>query len=76
VQNKDYKEIEALFDNNLKIGKIIVSNNRLLSDSFGIKNIPYFILLKYGKPIMQMHSFGNKEYLINESDLKKFYDVF
>ena len=66
AQDKVYKELSLLFKNKLKIGKINVSDNRLLSDSFGVRNIPYLILLKNGTPVMQMPGIISKEYLISQ----------
>ncbi len=66
AQDKVYGEIAEMFGNRLKIGKINVSDNRLLSDSFGVRNIPYLILLKDGKPVMQMPGIQSKEYLISQ----------
>ncbi len=66
AQDKIYEEIFRMFGDKLKIGKINVSDNRMLSDSFGVRNIPYLILLKDGKPVMQMPGIQSKEYLISQ----------
>jgi len=66
AQDKVYGEIANLFGHKLKIGKINVSDNRLLTDNFGVRNIPYLILLKDGKPVMQMPGIQSKEYLISQ----------
>jgi thioredoxin 1 len=66
AQDRIYREIAMMFGDKLKIGKINVSDNRLLSDGFGVRNIPYLILLKDGKPVMQMPGIQSKEYLISQ----------
>ena len=66
AQDKVYGEIAKLFGSKLKIGKINVSDNRLLTDNFGVRNIPYLILLKDGKPVMQMPGIQSKAYLISQ----------
>lgn len=66
AQDGIYKELLEMFGHRLKIGKINVSDNRLLADGFGVKNIPYLILLKEGKPVMQMPGIQSKAYLISQ----------
>jgi len=66
AQDKFYLEIANKFSKNIKIAKIDVSDNRILSDHFGVRNIPFLILLKDGKPVMQMPGIQSKEYLINQ----------
>ncbi len=66
AQDKVYEEIARMFGDKLKIGKINVSDNRMLSDGFGVRNIPYLILLKDGKPVMQMPGIQSKDYLISQ----------
>ncbi|HDO06706.1 MAG TPA: thioredoxin [Bacteroidetes bacterium] len=66
VQDKVYEELAGLFGDKLNIGKINVSDNRLLADRFGVRNIPFLILMKEGKVIMQMPGVQNKSYLINQ----------
>lgn len=70
AQDKIYDEIALMFPNELHIGKIDVSENRVLADKFGVRNIPFLILLKNGKQILQMPGIENKEYLI--SQIKKY----
>jgi len=73
AQNKVYEEIAQKFDNSIKIAKINVSDNRVLSDRFGVKNIPFLILLKNGKKVLQMPGIQSKEYLFSqiEKQIKK-----
>lgn len=66
AQNKIYDEIALLFPEKLKIGKIDVSDNRVLSEKFGVRNIPFLILIKDGKQVMQMSGIESKEYLISQ----------
>ncbi len=70
AQDKVYQEISIMFGDKLKIGKINVNDNRVLSDSFGVRNIPYLILVNNGKPVLQMPGIQSKEYLI--SQIKKY----
>ena len=73
AQDKVYEEIAQKFGNSIKIAKINVSDNRVLSDRFGVKNIPFLILLKDGKKVLQMPGIQSKEYLFNqiEKQIKK-----
>ncbi len=66
AQDKVYAELAGLFGDKLNIGKINVSDNRLLADRFGVRNIPYLMLLKDGKIIMQIPGIQSKDYLINQ----------
>ena len=66
VQDKVYEELAGLFGEKLNIGKINVSDNRLLADHFGVRNIPFLILMKGGEIITQMPGIQSKEYLINQ----------
>ena len=66
AQDKVYEELARLFGDKLKIGKINVSDNRLLADRFGVRNIPFLLLMKDGKIITQMPGIQSKEYLINQ----------
>ena len=66
AQDKIYKEIKQKFGDKIKIGKIHVGDNRVLSDKFGVRNIPYLILMKNGKRAMQMPGIMSKEYLIGQ----------
>ncbi len=70
AQDKIYAEIAELFPNQLQIGKIDVNDNRVLAEKFGVKNIPFLILLKNGKRVAQMPGVESKEYLI--SQIKKY----
>ncbi len=73
TQDKIYEEIAQKFGNSIKIAKINVSDNRVLSDRFGVKNIPFLILLKDGKKVLQMPGIQSKEYLFGqiEKQIKK-----
>lgn len=65
-QDKVYQEISTIFPDKLMIGKIDVAENRFLADKFGVRNIPFLILLKDGKKVFQMPGIENKDYLINQ----------
>ncbi len=66
AQDKIYEELHYLFQEKLNIGKINVSDNRLLADRFGVRNIPFLLLMKDGKVITQMPGIQSKEYLIHQ----------
>ena len=66
AQDKIYEAIAEEFKETLRIGKINVSDNRILADKFGVQNIPFLILLKDGKPVMKMAGIQSKTYLINQ----------
>ncbi len=66
AQDKIYDEIALMFPDNLKIGKIDVNDNRVLADKFGVRNIPFLVLMKDGKQVMQMSGIESKEYLISQ----------
>lgn len=65
-QDEIYKEISLLFDEDLKIAKINVADNRLLADRFGVRNIPFLLLMKNGEVITKMPGVQSKDYLINQ----------
>ena len=65
-QDKVYSEIAGLFGDKLNIGKVNVSDNRMLADRFGVRNIPFLMLMKDGKMVMQMPGIQSKDYLINQ----------
>ena len=66
AQDKIYEAIAEEFAGKLRIGKINVSDNRLLAEQFGVRNIPYLILLENGKPVMQMPGIQSQTYLVNQ----------
>jgi len=66
AQDKVYEEIARKYGNQIRIAKINVSDNRVLSDKFGVRNIPFLILLKEGKPVLQMPGIQSKEYLFSQ----------
>ncbi len=66
AQDKIYEEISIRFGDKIFIGKIDVSDNRLLSEKFGVRNIPFLILIKDGEVMVQMPGVQSKEYLINQ----------
>jgi thioredoxin 1 len=66
AQDKVYEEVAEKFGDQIKIAKINVSDNRVLADRFGVRNIPFLILLKEGKNIMQMPGIQSKEYLFSQ----------
>jgi thioredoxin 1 len=73
AQDKIYGEIAEKFGDRIKIAKINVSDNRVLSDRFGVRNIPFLILLKDGETVMQMPGIQSKDYLLSqiEKQIKK-----
>ena len=66
AQDKVYQEIAEKYGNQIRIAKINVSDNRVLSDKFGVRNIPFLILLKEGQPVLQMPGIQSKEYLFSQ----------
>jgi thioredoxin 1 len=66
AQDKIYEEIADQFGGKIKVAKINVSDNRLLADRFGVRNIPYLLLMKEGKIITQMPGIQSKAYLVNQ----------
>lgn len=63
AQDKIYEVLAQKYSGKLKIGKIHVGDNRMLSDKFGIMNIPYLILMKNGKEVARMQGIESREYL-------------
>ncbi|MCF6170850.1 MAG: thioredoxin domain-containing protein [Bacteroidales bacterium] len=66
AQDKIYGEIAREFAGKIRIGKINVSDNRLLAEKFGVRNIPYLILFEDGRPVMQMPGIWSREFLISQ----------
>lgn len=66
AQDKIYMEIAEMFKDKINIGKINVSDNRVLSNTYGVQNIPFLIILKNGKIISRMPGIQSKEYLISQ----------
>ncbi len=66
AQDKEYNEVSKLFESVLKVGKIDISENRFLAERFGVKNIPFLILLKDGEKVFHMSGIENKDYLISQ----------
>ena len=66
AQDIVYTEIALKFSGKIKVAKINVSDNRVLSDKFGVRNIPFLILLKNGKTVMQMPGIQSEEYLFSQ----------
>lgn len=66
AQDKIYDEIAVIFHHKLKIVKVDVSDNRVLSEKFGVRNIPFLIILKDGKIVKKMPGIESKEYLISQ----------
>lgn len=66
AQDRIYEEIARLFGNKISIGKIDVSDNRLLSEQFGVQNIPFLLVMKDGEVMTKMPGVQSKEYLINQ----------
>ena len=66
AQDKIYQEISELFGDKISVGKIDVNDNRLLSEQFGVRNIPFLLVMKDGEVMAQMPGVQSKEYLINQ----------
>ncbi|MBN2637715.1 MAG: thiol reductase thioredoxin [Bacteroidales bacterium] len=66
AQDKIYTEIANMFEGKIKVAKINVSDNRILADRFGVRNIPFLLIMKDGKVITQMPGIQSKEYLISQ----------
>ncbi len=66
AQDRVYEEIAGEFGNELHIAKINVNDNRLLADRFGVRNIPFLILMNDGEIILQMPGIQSKVYLVNQ----------
>ena len=64
AQDKIYEAIADEFKGSLRIGKVNVSDNRIFADKFGVQNIPFLILLKDGKPMIEMPGIQSKIHLI------------
>ena len=63
AQDRFYEELAEKYEGKLKIGKIHVGDNRVLSDKFAVRNIPFLILMKDGKEIARVPGIESKEYL-------------
>lgn len=63
AQDKIYEELAEKYDGKLRVGKIHVGDNRVLSDKFGVRNVPFLILMKNGKEIVRMPGIESKDYL-------------
>jgi thioredoxin 1 len=66
AQDRVYEEIAIEFGNKLRIAKINVNDNRFLADRFGVKNIPFLVLMKEGEVVLQMPGIQSKTYLMNQ----------
>ncbi len=66
AQDKVYEEITGEFGDVLRIAKINVNDNRLLADRFGVRNIPFLILMNDGEIVLQMPGIQSKVYLVNQ----------
>ena len=66
AQDGIYKEIAGEFGSALRIAKINVSDNRLLAERFGVRNIPFLLLMNEGKVVLQMPGIQSKVYLVNQ----------
>lgn len=63
AQDKIYEELAEKYAGKLKVGKVHVGDNRVLSDKFGVRNVPFLILMKNGKEITRMPGIESREYL-------------
>ncbi len=63
-QDNIYNEIAIIFHDKLRIGKVDISDNRVLANKFGVINIPHLILFKDGIQVMQSPGIVSKEHLI------------
>lgn len=66
AQDKVYHDLAITFGKDLNIGKINVSDNRMLANHFGVQNIPQLLLLKEGKTVMQMAGIQSKAQIMNQ----------
>jgi len=66
AQDKIYEEIALKFPDELRICKIDVSDNRVIADKFGVRNIPFLLLFKDGEQLLKMPGIESKEYLISQ----------
>jgi len=66
AHDRVYEEIAGEFGDELYIAKINVNDNRLLADHFGVRNIPFLILMNDGEIILQMPGIQSKAYLVNQ----------
>ena len=64
AQDRLYEELAEKYSGKLKIGKVHVGDNRVLSDKFGVRNVPFLILMNNGKEIARMPGIESKEYLV------------
>ena len=62
AQDKIYEELAEKYEK-LRVGKIHVGDNRVLSDKFGVRNVPFLILMNYREEIARMPGIESKEYL-------------
>ncbi len=66
AQDPIYTDIKLQFGDQIKIGKVDVSDNRFLADHFGVRNIPHLLLMKDGDIITQMPGVQSKISLVNQ----------
>jgi len=63
AQDKIYEELAEKYVGKLKVCKVHVGDNRVLSDKFGVRNVPFLILINNGIEIARMPGIESKEYL-------------
>lgn len=65
AQDEIFNTIADELKGKLKIGKVNVSENRILAEKFGVQNIPQVILFKSGKEMLRMQGFQDQAQLMN-----------
>jgi thioredoxin 1 len=60
AQDEIYREIAAKYAGDITVGKIHVGDNRFLAEKFGVRNIPFIILMNDGKEVARMNGIENK----------------
>ncbi len=63
AQDEAYQEIAEKYSGKIVLGKIHVGDNRFLADKFGVRNIPFLILMNNGKEISRMSGIENRNAL-------------
>ncbi len=66
AQDRLYHELQSRYGERLNVGKINVNDNRVLSDQFGVRNIPFLLLMKDGSIISRFDGTINTMQLSNQ----------
>lgn len=70
AQDVIFKTIADKLKGKLRIGKVNVSDNRILAEKFGVQNIPQVILFKNGEEMLRMQGIQDQAQLMNR--IKKY----